>query len=197
VNKSTPLGDDGRLDLYSIVLIAMGLAMDAFSVATVTGSILKRVNLSQASKMSSSFGLFHVVMPVIGWYMGSTIVLWIADYDHWLAFLLLAFVGGRMIYDAVKATRRTEGLEMVSGLNLLFFSVAVSIDALAVGLTFSLENVAILLPVLLTGFTAALFTIIGLVVGSKTGRLFGRNMEIIGGSLLIAIGLRIVVTHML
>jgi len=178
------------------VLIAVGLAMDVFSVATVTGFIQKRVSLSQASKLSLSFGSFHIVMPILGWYLGATIVRFVAAYDHWVAFLLLAFVGGRMIYGSTKE-KRIEGSKIFNGLNLLLFSVAVSIDALAIGLTFYLENVAIFLPVLIAGFTASIFTLIGLFVGSKTGRLIGKNVEIIGGLILIAIGLRIVVTHMI
>lgn len=184
------------MDLYSIVLIAVGLAMDVFSVATITGLVLERVSLSQVSKMSLSFGSFHVIMPIIGWFMGSTIVRLIADYDHWVAFLLLALVGGRMIYGAI-TERKTERPNMISGINLLLFSVAVSIDALAVGLTFYLENVALFPPVLIIGLTASAFTLIGLVVGSRTGRLFGKRVEIIGGLILIAIGLRIIITHML
>jgi len=185
-----------RLDFYSIVLIAMGLAMDAFSVATVTGFVLKKVTLSQASRMSVSFGSFHVLMPMLGWYFGATIVRFVADYDHWVAFLLLAFVGGRMIYGATKETK-LDGSKILNGLNLLLFSIVVSIDALAIGLTFYLEAVAILVPVLIAGITTALFTLIGLFVGSKTGRLFGKNVELMGGLILIAIGLRIVITHML
>ena len=185
-----------RLDFYSIVLIAIGLAMDAFSVAAVTGFVLNKVTLSQASRMSVSFGSFHVVMPMLGWYLGATIVRFVADYDHWVAFLLLAFVGGRMIYGATKETK-IEGSKIFNGLNLLLFSVVVSIDALAIGLTFYLETVAILLPMLIAGVTTGLFTLIGLFVGSKTGRFFGKNVELIGGLILIAIGLRIVVTHML
>ena len=185
-----------RLDFYSIVLIAMGLAMDAFSVATVTGFVLKKVTLSQASRMSVSFGSFHVLMPMLGWYLGATIVRFVADYDHWVAFLLLAFVGGRMIYGATKETK-LDGSKILNGLNLLLFSIVVSIDALAIGLTFYLEAVAILVPVLIAGITTALFTLIGLFVGSKTGRLFGKNVELMWGLILIAIGLRIVITHML
>jgi putative Mn2+ efflux pump MntP len=184
------------MDLYSILLIAVGLSMDVFSVATVTGFILKKVSLRQASTMAFSFGSFHILMPIIGWYVGSTIVNLVADYDHWLAFLLLTLVGGRMIYGTTKE-KKIEGSKLFNGLNLLLFSVAVSIDALAVGLTFYLETVALLLPVVISGFTASIFTFIGLFVGSKTGRFFGRNMEIIGGLILIIIGLRIVITHML
>ena len=133
-------------------------------------------------------------MPVIGWYVGSTIVSLVADYDHWVAFLLLTFVGGRMIYGATQE-KKIEGAKLFNGLNLLLFSVAVSIDALAVGLTLYLETVALLLPVVIMGLTASIFTFLGLFIGSKTGRFFGRNMEIVGGLILIIIGLRIVITH--
>ena len=184
------------MDLYSIILIAIGLAMDVFSVAAVTGFVLKRVSLNQIWKMPLSFGSFHAIMPIIGWFMGLTIVNLVANFDHWVAFLLLAFVGGRMIYGARKE-KETNAYEMVGGLNLLFCSVAVSIDALAVGLSFFLENVTFLFPVVIIGFTASVFTLIGLVVGSRSGRHFGKSMEIIGGLILIGIGLRIVFTHIL
>ena len=190
------LGVSSRLDLYSIVLIAVGLSMDVFSVAIVIGFILKRVNLLKASKLALSFGSFHIVMPIIGWYMGSTILRFVAEYDHWVAFLLLTFVGGRMIYGATKE-KRIEESTLFNGLNLLLFSVAVSIDALAVGLTFYLEAVTLFVPILIAGLTALLFTFFGLFVGSKTGRFFGKSFEIIGGLILIVIGLRIVITHMI
>jgi len=183
--------------MYSLVLIAVGLAMDVFSVSTVTGFVLKNVSLRQASKMSLSFGSFHILMPIIGWYMGSTVVEFVAGYDHWTAFLLLTLVGGKMIYEANTTKRRTREPTVLNGLNLLFFSVAVSIDALAVGLAFSLENIALLLPAMIIGITASAFTLLGLIVGSRTGRLFGKSVEIIGGLILIAIGLRIVFTHVL
>jgi putative Mn2+ efflux pump MntP len=146
--------------------------------------------------MALSFGSFHIVMPILGWYLGATILRFVAAYDHWVAFLLLAFVGGRMIYGAAKE-KRIEGSKILNGLNLLLFSVAVSIDALAIGLTFYLESVAFFFPVLIIGLTASIFTMFGLYVGSKTGHLVGKNVEIIGGLILIAIGLRILITHMI
>lgn len=183
------------MDLYSIVFIAIGLAMDVFSVAAVTGFALKRVTLRQASKISLSFGSFHALMPLIGWLIGSTIVELIAAYDHWVAFLLLAFVGGRMIYGATQE-KRIEEVKIIKGYNLLLFSVAVSIDALALGLTFYLEKVALFVPLMIIGVVAFFFTLVGLSVGSRTSRVFGKGVEVVGGLILIAIGLKIVLTHM-
>ena len=183
------------MDLYSIVLIAIGLAMDVFSVAAVTGFTLKQVPLRQAVKISLSFGSFHALMPVIGWLIGSTIVEVIAAYDHWVAFLLLAFVGGRMIYGATQE-KNVEKINIIKGYNLLLFSVAVSLDALALGLTFYLEKVALVLPLAIIGVIAFFFTLAGLSIGSRTSRFFGKGVEVVGGVILIAIGLRIVLTHM-
>jgi len=171
--------------------------MDALSVATVTGFSLKKVDLRQASKVSINFGGFHVFMPILGWLAGSTVVWLIADYDHWVAFLLLAFVGGKMIYEASRGEERIEPSKVLDNLNLLLFSVAVSIDAIAVGLSFYLEDIPILVPSLIIGAVTFAFTFMGMVLGNKMGRFVGRGTQIFGGVILIAIGLRIVITHSL
>jgi len=134
------------IDLYSLILLSVGLAMDAFSVATVTGFGLSRVKVSDATRMSVSFGVAHVVMPVLGWYLGSTVVNLIADYDHWLAFLLLVFVGGKMVLEGVRGDGEVNPEDVLGAMSLLLFTVAVSIDALAVGLSFSLERIPIFIP---------------------------------------------------
>jgi len=190
------LGLNLGIDVYSLVVLAIGLAMDAFSVATVTGFSLRRVDYYHASRMSATFGLFHALMPLIGWAAGSTIVNLVSGYDHWVAFLLLAFVGGRMIYEAVANGETIDASRVLSAANLLLFSVAVSIDSLAVGLSFFLERIAILIPALIIGAMTALFTFAGLMLGNRTGKSFGRSTQILGGVILIGIGLRIVVTHL-
>jgi len=171
--------------------------MDALSVATVTGFSLKTVSLRQASKVSINFGAFHVIMPMAGWLVGSTIVWLIADYDHWVAFLLLAFVGGKMIYEAAGAEERIEPSKVLDNLNLLLFSVAVSIDAIAVGLSFYLEKIPILVPAVIIGAVTFAFTFMGMILGNRMGRLIGKGTKILGGVVLIAIGLRIVIAHSL
>ena len=185
------------MDIYELVFLAVGLAMDAFSVATVVGFSLKEISFRQASKMSTSFGAFHIIMPIAGWFLGSTIILLIADYDHWVAFLLLAFVGGKMIYEAFGAEDRIEASKVLNNMNLLFFSVAVSIDAIAVGLSFCLESIPILVPAIIIGAVTFAFSFVGMVLGNRTGRFVGKGARIVGGIVLITIGLRIVITHIL
>jgi len=189
--------DARGLDIYSIVFLAVGLAMDALSVATVTGFSLKTVSLRVLSKMPLTFGAFHVLMPMVGWFAGSTIVWLIADYDHWVAFLLLAFVGGKMFHEALKPEERIEPSKVLNNMNLLLFSVAVSIDSMAVGLSLYLERVPILAPAMIMGAVTFAFTSVGVVIGNRIGRFIGRGIQIFGGLILIAIGIRIILTHIL
>jgi len=185
------------LEIYSIVLLAVGLAMDAFSVATITGFSLENIDFRQASKVSLNFGAFHVFMPIMGWFVGSSIVWLISKYDHWVAFLLLAYVGGKMFYEAFRGEERIEPSKVLDNLNLLLFSVAVSIDAIAVGLSFYLEDIPILMPSVIIGAVTFVFTFLGMILGNRVGRFIGKWTQIFGGVVLIAIGLRIVLTHTL
>jgi len=185
------------LDALSIVLIAVGLAMDAFSVATVAGFVLKKFSTKQAFRLSFSFGFFQFFMPIVGWMAGSTVASLIADYDHWVAFGLLVVIGSKMILEGIR-TRTITGThrsDPTRGLQLLIFSIATSIDSLAVGLTFAFTNVAVLYPAIVIGAIAALFTFFGLFLGSKSSRFFGKYVEVVGGAILIFIGLRILITH--
>jgi len=186
------------IDIYSLILLSIGLAMDAFSVSLVAGFGLGKVKLSDSLKVSTTFGAAHVVMPIIGWFLGSTVLSLIQRWDHWLAFLLLAFVGGKMLREGLeKETEEINASDLLGLSTLLLFTLAVSIDALAVGLSFSLENLSIWVPSLYMGAGTLIFTFLGLNIGNKTGQQFGKKAQIAGGVVLILIGLRIVVTHML
>jgi len=183
-------------DALSLVLLAVGLAMDAFSVAVATGFGLKKVPLDEASRLSTVFGAFHVFMPVVGYAAGSTIVWLIANYDHWAAFLLLCFIGIRMIHKSFKQ-ESIELSKLLSPASLVVFSIAVSLDTVAAGLSLSFEKIPILVPAILIGATCFAFTFIGIIVGSKVGRLAERVAPLIGGTVLIAIGVRILLSHIL
>ncbi len=185
------------LDALSIVLIAVGLAMDAFSVAAVAGFLLKAFSVRHAFRLSFSFGFFQFLMPITGWMAGSTVANLIANYDHWVAFGLLAIVGGKMILEGTRAKAETYRSDPTKGITLLVFSIATSIDALAVRLTFAFTKVEVLYPAIVIGAIAALFTSLGLYLGSKSSRIFGKNVEIVGGAILIFIGLRILIAHIL
>ena len=185
------------LDFLSVLVIAIGLSADCFAVA-FSGSIsMQRVTPFQVTRTALSFGLFQIMMPVLGWLVGRTVVDAIAGYDHWLALTLLAFIGGKMIRESFKTENsRPAGTDITKGVTLLTLSVATSIDALAVGLTFAFLEVNITLASLTIGIVAFVVTAIGFLVGRKAGRLMGKRAEAIGGLILIAIGLRILLTHL-
>ena len=191
------------IDVMSLILLSIGLAMDAFSVATVTGFGLGELKVRDATKMSFSFGLAHTIMPIMGWLMEanvsltiSTVVRFISSYDHWVAFILLAFVGIRMILDGLKnGDDKVDPSTIINTASLLLFTLAVSIDSLAVGLSFSLERISILIPSLFMGAGTLTFTLLGLFLGNRTGQAFGKKAQILGGSVLVFIGLRVVASH--
>lgn len=187
------------MDALSIVLVAIGLAMDAFSVAAVAGFVLRTFSVRQAFTLSFSFGFFQFFMPIVGWLAGSTVAGLIADYDHWVAFALLAVVGGKMIREGIRSKNVAEvpRSDPTRGISLLVFSVATSIDALAVGLTFAFTSVEVLYPAIVIGMVAALFSLFGVYLGARSSRFFGRYVELVGGVILIFIGLRILITHVL
>ncbi len=184
------------MDIYSLILLSTGLAMDSFSVAIVVGFGLGKVRLSDSMKISTAFCIAHIVMPILGWVLGSKVLNLIQIWDHWLAFLLLIFVGGRMIQEGLnKESEEIYASDLLGVPNLIMSSIAVSIDALAVGLSFSLQKLSIWIPSIYMGAGTLIFTFIGLNIGNKTGKYFGKTAQIVGGSVLILIGLRIVVTH--
>ena len=183
-------------DLYTLILLSVGLAMDAFSVALVAGFGLGKVKLADSLKVSGSFGVAHILMPILGWFLGSTVIELISKWDHWIAFVLLAFVGGKMLKEGLdKDSEDINASELLGFTSLLMFTGAVSIDALAVGLTFSVQNLSIWVPSLYMGAGTLVFTFLGLNIGNKTGQRFGKKAQVFGGLVLILIGLRIVLSH--
>jgi len=180
----------------TLIGVAVGLAMDAFAVAIGAGLQLKEVTPRQTFRLAWHFGLFQAFMPVIGWLAGLSVAEWIAPVDHWIAFGLLALIGGKMIYDALKGDEDAERADPTKGWMLVTLSIATSIDALAVGLSLALLGVSIWWPALVIGVVAGAFTTVGLQLGKRFGALLGRRMEIVGGVILIAIGIKILVEHL-
>ncbi len=171
--------------------------MDAFSVALVAGFGMGKVKLTDSLKVSGTFGIAHVIMPTSGWFLGSMVLDLIQSWDHWIAFLLLAFVGGKMLKDGLdKETQDINANELLGMASLLMFTGAVSIDALAVGLSFSVQGLSIWVPSLYMGAGTLIFTFIGLNIGNRMGRRFGKRAQVFGGLVLILIGLRITLAHM-
>lgn len=178
--------------------IAVGLAMDAFAAAIAISVGLGRVSGRQTFRLAWHFGLFQALMPIIGWSCGLSVERWVKTWDHWLAFGLLLIVGGRMLASGLRHDREeVSHLDPTRGLSLVVLSVATSIDAFAVGLSFAALGVRIWLPSVVIGVTAGLLTLVGTALGSRLGQRFGRWMEIIGGALLIAIGAHIAFSHVI
>lgn len=186
------------MEFLSIFLIAIGLAADCFAVA-LSGSVSTRTpSFVQVFRASLAFGLFQGLMPVLGWLAGRTIVEFIADYDHWLAFALLAFIGGKMIWESFHSRDGSKrNIDITAGFLLLTLAVATSIDALVIGVTFAFIEVDITVASLTIGAVAFIATAIGFLLGRKAGSLIGKRAETIGGIVLIGIGLKILLEHML
>jgi putative Mn2+ efflux pump MntP len=182
-----------------IGLIAVGLAMDAFAVAVAVGlhlSCVGAISRRQYFRLGFHFGLFQFLMPIIGWLAGLTVRQYIAAIDHWLAFGLLAYIGGKMIYEARDGGRFSRA-DPTRGVSLIVLSVATSIDALATGLSLAFLGEAIIYPALVIGSVAAILTLIGLGLGQRIGQRWQVRAATVGGLVLIAIGIKIVLEHTL
>jgi len=186
------------MSLVTILGLAVALALDAFAVSIATGISLKTVSFRQTFRLSFHFGLFQSLMPVIGWGFGLTFRSFIQSYAPWIAFALLAFVGGNMVRAAFQSSDDVQiKKDPTKGKTMVFLSVATSIDALTVGLSMSLLHVPILFPIIIIGIVALTFTVVGLHLGKGIGSLMriGKYAEIIGGTVLWAIGIDILIRH--
>ena len=187
-----------NMDFLSILLIALGLSADCFAVAISAGLSKIRLSFLQQFRVSISFGAFQALMAYIGWLAGRTVVDLISAYDHWVAFGLLVLVGGRMIWESFHHNvHRSRSLDISKGLPLLILSIATSIDALAVGLSLAFVELSIGTAALTIGIIALIVTAVGLFIGKQVSKLVGTRAELVGGLILIAIGLRILIEHLL
>lgn len=185
------------MPFLTLLGIAVGLSMDAFAVATATGLCLVSVSARQTFRMAWHFGFFQFLMPVIGWLAGRTVEPWISAFDHWIAFGLLAIIGGKMVYEALQPRDDEDtATDPTRGLRLITLSVATSIDALAVGLSLGVLQVQIWYPAVVIGVVTGMLTTLGMRLGCRFGPLLGRRVEVLGGLVLIGIGVKILVEHL-
>ena len=183
------------MDFVTVILIAIGLAMDAFAVSIAKGISVNHNRRRSAILLASLFGGFQALMPVIGWLAGLGLRDLIMGIDHWIAFGLLGIIGAKMIYDSTKSEDgKVEDITLFIALTL---AVATSIDALMVGLSFAFLEESILIPILIIGIVTFVLTLVGFKFGSGMGRVFGQKIKILGGLILIFIGIRILAEHLL
>lgn len=179
-----------------ILLLAMGLALDAFAVSLGVGTAHLATSFRPIFRLSFHFGLFQFGMPVLGWFSGSRVTHLISAWDHWLALGLLSVVGGRMVRSGLSREQESFHGDPSRGLSLVMLSLATSIDAFAVGLSLAMIGVHILYPSVVIGLVTAGLSLLGLKIGDRLGQRFGKRMEVVGGLILIGIGLRILWEHL-
>lgn len=185
--------------ILDLVLIGVGLAMDAFAVSVCKGLAMKKVNYAHAFIIALFFGAFQALMPLIGWALGSQFEQFITSFAHWIAFALLAFIGGKMLWDAFHEDE--EEVEAVDNpkldyKELVMLAIATSIDALAVGISFAFLQVDIIPAITIIGVVTFVISFGGVVIGNQFGSRYEKPATIVGGVVLICIGIKIVLEHM-
>ena len=186
------------IGIVELFFIALGLSMDAFAVALCKGLNMRVYNKKYSFLIAAFFGGFQALMPLIGWLLGTQFARYIRDFDHWVAFLLLAFIGGKMVYDSFKkddccCEKKEEAFHFRE---LLMLSVATSIDALAAGVTFAFFKVNIFGAVLLIGAVTFILSASGVAIGNRFGIRYKNKAELIGGLALIIMGIKILLEHL-
>jgi len=183
------------MGIPEIILIGVGLAMDCFAVCISCSLVQKDIKTSDALKIAASFGFFQAIMPVLGWLLGLTFKDLIAGFDHWIAFGILGAIGLKMFFEAFKKDNKQE-LNITKFWVLISLSVATSIDAMIVGITFAFLELNILLTVSIIGVVTFMISMIGIYLGKKVTFINGKKAEIIGGLVLIGIGIKILIEHL-
>lgn len=188
------------LIFIELFLLGIGLAMDAFAVSVCKGLGMRRLNKKQTLIIGLYFGGFQALMPLIGWLLGSQFQKYITSIDHWIAFILLSFIGGKMMIEAIREWNEEETVDVMDApldhKNMLVLAVATSIDALAVGITFAFLDTPIIEAITIIGITTMIISIIGVVVGNFFGSRYKSKAEFIGGLILVLLGLKILLEHL-
>jgi manganese efflux pump family protein len=185
-----------QVDIVTILLISLGLSMDAFAVAVGVGILYRAPEPRQIFRLSFHFGLFQAFMPVIGWLAGLSVEKFVESYDHWVAFGLLALIGGRMIVESLHREKESTSGDPTRGMSLVILSIATSIDALAVGFSLALLRISIWFPSCVIGVVTLMMTIAGIFLGRHVGKIFGKRVGAVGGFVLLLIGLKILIEHL-
>lgn len=184
------------MHLIEVLLLAVGLAMDACVVSAGAGASGRSTGGRATFRLGFHFGLFQFLMPILGWFAGLTVAGFIVAIDHWVAFALLAIVGGRMIRSGLEGEDDTASSDPSKGWSLILLSIATSIDALAVGFSLAMIGVEIWFPAVVIGVVTAAMSVAGLRLGARLGSRFGHRMEVVGGIILVFVGARIVFEHL-
>ena len=198
--KKKGKGDFVMALVIELFLLGVGLSMDAFAVSVCKGLGMRKLNKKQALIIGIYFGGFQALMPFVGWLLGSQFQKYITSIDHWIAFILLGFIGGKMMIEAVREWNEEEVVDVMDApidhKNMLVLAVATSIDALTVGITFAFLGTPIVEAITIIGITTMVISIAGVVVGNFFGSRYKSKAEFIGGLILVLLGLKILLEHL-
>ena len=178
------------MTLLEMLLISLSLASDAFAVSICKGMSIKNINLKKSLIIASYFSIFQMLMPVIGYFIGSQYISFITNFTHFIVFIILIIIGLKMIDESRKANMLNDKLNFKE---MLILSIATSMDALAIGISFSLLKMTLLKPVSLIGVITFIVCFIGAKLGNKIGEKYKSKAELLGGIILIIIGLKIII----
>ena len=184
------------MDLLTPAVIGIGLSMDCFAVSLAIGTTTKNRLVYAAVIIACFFGAFQAGMTVIGWLAGSSVIGYISAWDHWIAFILLAIVGGKMIWEGVRGGEEEPHIEAIQLVPVIVLSLATSIDALAVGVSFGVLQTAVLVPAIIIGVVCFVISFAGVMLGERLEDILGNKIELIGGLILILIGVNILANHL-
>jgi len=184
------------MDFLTITFIATGLAMDCFAVSITSGIAIKNLRINYALQIALFFGSFQAIMPVIGWFAGRGLRDFISGVDHWVAFGLLGLIGLKMIYESTKLESDKKEINPLNIYVLSMLSIATSIDALAVGVSFAFLKISLVTSIVIIGTITFILSFIGVFVGNRTGHFFENKIELAGGLILIGIGTKILLEHL-
>ena len=198
--KKKGKGDFVMALVIELFLLGVGLSMDAFAVSVCKGLGMRKLNKKQALIIGLYFGGFQALMPFVGWLLGSQFQKYITSIDHWISFILLGFIGGKMMIEAVREWNEEEVVDVMDApidhKNMLVLAVATSIDALTVGITFAFLGTPIVEAITIIGITTMVISIAGVVVGNFFGSRYKSKAEFIGGLILVLLGLKILLEHL-
>jgi manganese efflux pump family protein len=185
------------VEIFTVLAVAIGLAMDSFAVSLGVGTAGRANDLRSKVRLAFHLSIFQSLFTVLGWLAGHTLTRFISGFDHWIAFALLAYVGGKMIWSGLHpAEGQYDHIDPSRGRMMIVLSIATSIDAMAVGLSMAMIHEPVLLPAVVIGLVTFILSSLGVSVGNRLEATFGKKMEIVGGLILIVIGVRILISHL-
>ncbi len=186
------------MEIITILILAVGLSMDSFAVSIGCGLAEQRVSFQHAVKIAFSLAFFQGLLPIIGWLLGTSVKIYVENADHWIAFILLAYLGGKMIVESLKENDCDKLSDIYSWKHIMTLSIATSIDALVVGFSYALASTKTIFGgAIIIGAVTFFFAMLGIRIGKDVGEKFGKKVEFLGGIILIGIGTKILLEHTL